>query len=118
MSVDCIFCKIVSGLIPAAKILESDRVFVIRDIHPLAKHHYLVIPKIHVQSLNQLSLDSAHHSLMDAMYSLAVETAKKMGIVDTGYRTVINTGGDAGQTVHHLHLHVIGGEQLSNHFGL
>lgn len=117
MSADCIFCRIASGVIPAAKIIEADRAFVIQDIAPLAKHHYLVIPKIHVQSLNQLSLDSANHSLMDVMFSLAVETAKKFEFSDNGFRTVINTGGDAGQTVHHLHLHVLGGEKLSSKIG-
>lgn len=110
MDPSCIFCKITSGDIPAEKIHEDAETLVFKDIHPIAPVHLLVIPKKHVSSLDQISADAL--PIMQQLYAAVQTTVKKLGLNQTGYRTIINTGPDSGQIVLHLHLHVIGGRKL------
>jgi histidine triad (HIT) family protein len=104
---DCIFCKIVAGHIPSRKVYEDDELLAFHDIAPWAPVHFLIIPKTHVASLYDTSLD-AHQALLGRMLALAPVLARKQGAVN-GFRTMVNTGVDGGQEVAHLHLHVMGG---------
>lgn len=113
----CIFCKIASGEIPAKKILENDQAFVIADLHPQAKKHFLVIPKLHVESLAQAFTEPAQGGeTVGELFAMADLLARQEGLLPGGYRSVINTGTEAGQTVFHLHLHILGGETLKGTF--
>ena len=103
----CIFCKIVNGEIPCKKVFENEMVFAFRDINPCAPQHILLIPKIHLQDLNALN----DHNLAGELLSLVPKIASQEGF--SSYRTVINTGAESGQTVFHLHLHIIAGRNLS-----
>jgi histidine triad (HIT) family protein len=105
MSEDCIFCKIVAGTIPSTKLYEDDDVLVFNDIHPLAKVHFLIIPKQHIESL--ASCTEAHARLLSKITLLAPKLAAEQGL--TGFRTMINTGKSGGQEVFHLHYHIYGG---------
>lgn len=105
MSADCIFCKIASGDIPSKKIHEDEDVIVFNDIHPIAPVHFLIVPKLHIESL--LNCDEQHQDLLGKMLLLAPKLAKEQGL--PGFRTMINTGHEGGQEVFHLHLHVFGG---------
>jgi histidine triad (HIT) family protein len=105
MSADCIFCKIVAGTIPSKKIYEDDDVIVFNDIKPINPVHFLIVPKLHVESL--ASCEVQHQSLLGKMLLLAPKLAKEQGLV--GFRTMINTGREGGQEVFHIHLHVFGG---------
>ena len=109
MADSCLFCRIVRGEIPAALVWEDAHSLAFRDIDPKAPVHVLVIPKRHVSSLNSADDPAALGRLMLA----AREIAEAEGIAEPGYRTVINTGPDAGQSVQHLHVHVLGGRALS-----
>ncbi len=106
---DCIFCKIVEGKIPAAKIAESDHALAFADINPAAPVHALVIPKQHIATLNDVN----DWAVMAPVFELAARVAREKGLVQSGWRAVINTGRDANQLVFHIHLHVLGGRQLS-----
>ncbi len=108
---NCIFCKIVAGEIPAAKIYEDDRAVVFRDINPQAPTHALVIPRAHVASLNEAG--EGEEALLGHLLLVAARVAREEGLADSGYRTVINTGAEAGQTVFHIHVHVLAGRRLS-----
>ena len=110
MSYDCLFCKIINGDIPADIVAQTDHVLAFRDINPQAKTHVLIIPKVHIQSTRELNDDNVHY-LMD-MAVMANHVAGIEGIIESGYRWVINTGDNGGQTVHHIHLHLLGGRQL------
>ena len=106
----CIFCKIISGDIPSTKVYEDDKVLAFKDINPAAPVHVLVVPKVHIESLKDINRENAD-VLMDI--HLAVnKVAEKLGIHDKGYRLISNCGRDAGQTVPHLHYHIIGGVSL------
>lgn len=107
----CLFCGIASGLIPATIVYEDECVVAFRDLHPVAPFHVLVIPRRHVASLQdaQASDGDALGRLMLA----AAHVAREAGFGSSGYRTIVNTGADAGQTVHHLHVHVLAGRRLS-----
>jgi histidine triad (HIT) family protein len=107
---DCIFCRIVAGEIPADKVLETEAVMAFRDIEPQAPNHVLVVPKLHVATLNELV--AAPAGLMDALYAAALAVAHQEGIAESGYRTVINCNADGGQLVPHVHLHLLGGRQM------
>ena len=109
MPEDCLFCRIVRGEIPADTIARTDDAIVFRDINPRAPTHVLVIPKQHVSSLDEASDEIDLAGLM----RLARDVAKTEGIAGSGYRIVINTGSDGGQTVGHLHLHVLGGRRMT-----
>jgi histidine triad (HIT) family protein len=108
MSADpnCIFCKIVAGQIPARKAFEDEELLVFHDIHPWAPVHVLVIPKQHIATLEDVAPE--HEALLGRMLGLAPRLMRELGVVN-GFRTVINTGRDGGQEVHHLHMHVMGG---------
>ena len=113
---DCIFCKMIAGKISAQLIAESEPAIAINDISPQAPIHALVIPKKHIESLNNLS-DDDRRSLLPAMYALADQVAQLKNVRDQGYRTVINNQTSAGQTVFHLHMHVLAGPKLKSGFG-
>lgn len=102
---DCLFCRIVRGEIPAAKVAETEECLAFRDIAPQAPVHVLVIPKRHFASLEEVS----DPGVVGAMALVAQQVARAEGIADRGYRCVINTGTDGGQTVGHLHMHLLGG---------
>lgn len=108
MSTDCIFCKIVAGSIPCKKIYEDDDVIVFHDIHPITKVHFLIAPKLHIESL--ASCEVQHQALLGKMLLLASQLAKEQGL--KGFRTMINTGHEGGQEVFHMHVHVFGGGEL------
>ncbi len=110
MADDCIFCKIRDGEIPADILCRDDHCFVIRDIAPKAPVHLLVIPNLHIESLQGLS--GEERAAIGGMYAAAGQMASDEGVDSTGYRLVVNQGRDADQTVDHLHLHVIGGRPL------
>ena len=103
---DCVFCKIASGAIPTTVLFQNDDVMAFPDAHPKAPIHVLVIPKKHVQSLNQVTDVSIVCNMIDA----AKQVAKDKGIYEKGYKLVINTGKEGGQVIQHLHLHLIGGK--------
>ncbi|HEY2153433.1 MAG TPA: histidine triad nucleotide-binding protein [Vicinamibacterales bacterium] len=107
---DCLFCKIVSRDIPASIVYEDDRLMAFDDVNPQAVTHVLVVPKQHISTLNDLSTD--HDALVGEMVRRAAAIAVERGISAGGYRTVFNTNRDAGQTVFHIHLHLIGGRSL------
>ena len=104
----CLFCRIVRREIPATLVAETDDCVAFRDINPQAPVHVLVIPRTHVASLNE----ATDPRLVGRLALVAAEIAQKEGIADSGYRTVINTNADAGQTVFHIHLHLLGGRHL------
>lgn len=106
---DCLFCRIVRGEIPATVVAETEDALAFRDIDPKAPVHVLVIPKKHVASLS----DTDDVELIGRVMNLAAAVAKQEGIDETGYRTVVNTREAAGQTVHHLHAHVLGGRAMA-----
>lgn len=106
METNCIFCKIANSEIPTELLYESDTVVAFRDINPVAPNHILVIPKKHIESLNELD----DRNLMADLLLGVKEVCKKLGITD--YRTIINTGKGAGQEVLHIHLHIISGRPL------
>jgi histidine triad (HIT) family protein len=106
---DCIFCKIAGGTIPSDRVYEDEQLVVFKDIYPKAPVHLLMVPRQHVESLNDLT--SAHDGLMMHMLRTLPEVARRAGLTD-GYRTIINTGRGGGQEVLHLHLHILGGGRL------
>jgi histidine triad (HIT) family protein len=108
MAEGCLFCRIASGEIPSAKVAETETAFAFRDIDPKAPTHVLVIPRKHVASLSAVSDPAMFGDLL----SLAASVARSEGLEENGYRVVINNGHDGGQTVDHLHLHVLGGRRL------
>ena len=103
---DCIFCRIAAGSLPADIVYQDEQVVVFRDIHPRAPVHLLLIPRIHIASLNELAPE--HDELMAHMLRLLPGLARQQGL-DTGFRTIINTGKGGGQEVFHLHIHLLGG---------
>lgn len=107
---DCLFCKINQGEIPANKVYEDDDVTVFRDTGPQAPTHVLVIPKKHISTINDLQAEDAE--LVGKMFLAAQKVAEQEGIADSGYRTVMNCNEGAGQSVFHIHLHVLGGRPM------
>ena len=107
---DCLFCAIASGDIPAKTVRESSRAIAFRDINPQAPTHVLVIPREHYPDLAALA--AAGDGLLDEVATLADQVARDEGVAESGYRVVFNTGPDAGQTVHHVHAHLLGGRPL------
>ena len=110
MSSDCLFCKIVAGTIPAKRLYEDGQCLSFADINPQAPTHLLIIPKEHIASTARA--EQAHGPLLGHMVAKAAEMARGAGL-DRGYRIVINTGQDGGQTVDHLHLHLLGGRHMT-----
>jgi len=107
MSENCIFCKIAAGIIPTKTVYEDELLIAFPDIHPVAPVHVLVIPRKHLGSVNEASVDDSG-LLSHAMLTLP-KIASKLGVSDSGYRVVMNTGMDGGQSVLHLHWHILGG---------
>ena len=110
MTADCLFCKMVAGAIKPDKIYEDSDVLAFKDINPQAPLHVLVVPKKHVSTLNELTTDNA--DLIGKMFLAARRIAQDAGVAEAGYRTVINCNAGAGQSVFHLHLHVLGGRVM------
>jgi histidine triad (HIT) family protein len=110
MTEDCLFCKIAAGEIPADTILETDKLLAFRDINPMAPTHVLIIPKQHVATINDLAI-SDRETIGD-LYLAAKQIAADEGIADDGYRVVMNCNAGAGQSVFHIHLHVLGGRTM------
>ena len=108
---DCLFCKIVQRQIPANVLYEDERLIAFEDINPQAPLHALIIPKRHIATLNDLG--SGDDAIVGEMMRCAVALAKERGYSERGFRTVFNTNRDAGQTVFHIHLHVLGGRTFS-----
>ena len=109
---DCIFCKIAAGEIPAQKVFEDDSVVAFKDLNPQAPVHVLIVPKKHIQSVAQFQADDKDlvaHIFVD----VAPKLATQLGIANGGFRLVVNTGDDGGQTVHHLHVHLLGGRKMT-----
>jgi histidine triad (HIT) family protein len=107
---DCLFCKIAGGEIPVELVYEDDDVVAFRDINPQAPLHTLVVPRRHIPTLNDLQPEDAE--LVGCMYLAAQRVAADAGVAEAGYRTVFNCNAQAGQTVFHLHLHVLGGRAM------
>lgn len=107
---DCLFCKIVAGDIPSTKVYEDDSVLAFRDIAPQAPTHILVIPKCHIPSVDGINGDNS--AIVAHIFEVIPQIAAQEGLKN-GYRVVSNCGPDAGQTVHHLHFHILGGKELN-----
>ncbi|WP_026893685.1 histidine triad nucleotide-binding protein [Clostridiisalibacter paucivorans] len=107
---DCIFCKIINGEIPSDKVYEDDKILAFNDVDPQSPTHILVIPKEHIESLNHL--DENNIDIIKEIYIKIKEIAKEQGLSDRGYRVVTNCGKEGGQTVGHLHFHLLGGRNL------
>ena len=107
---NCLFCKIIAGDIPSTKVYEDEKVLAFRDIAPQAPTHILVIPKAHIASVAEITAENA--PLVAHIFQVIPEIARAEGL-DGGYRVVSNCGADAGQTVHHLHFHILGGTVLN-----
>ncbi len=108
---DCLFCKIIKGEIPSSKVYEDELIFAFRDIEPQAPVHILIIPKQHIASANELNEENS--AIVGHIFSVAAKIAKSEGIAEGGYRIVNNCGADGGQTVGHLHFHMLGGRSLA-----
>ncbi|MFN3394080.1 MAG: histidine triad nucleotide-binding protein [Candidatus Thermochlorobacter sp.] len=107
---DCIFCKIAAERIPSKKVLSTDKIFAFHDINPVAPTHILIVPKVHIETLNDLTADDAE--LVGHLFVAAKDIAKSLGLDERGYRTVINCNREGGQTVFHLHVHLIAGKPM------
>jgi Diadenosine tetraphosphate (Ap4A) hydrolase and other HIT family hydrolases len=103
---DCIFCRLIAGEIPSRKVYEDDEVLAFHDIHPFARVHFMIIPKQHIASLAECG--PGHERILGKMLALAPQLAKEQGL-DSGFKTLINTGRGGGQEVFHIHIHVFGG---------
>jgi len=108
---NCLFCQVVTKEIPSKLVYEDDRALAFQDIHPQAPVHLLLIPKKHFDTM--LDIQPADLSLLTHLMELIPKLAKEHGLAKSGFRTVINTGSNGGQTVYHLHLHLIGGRQMT-----
>ncbi|WP_213807567.1 histidine triad nucleotide-binding protein [Granulicella sp. dw_53] len=109
MSSGCLFCKIITGMIPAQRVYEDEVCIAFPDINPQSLTHILVVPKEHLSSLAEAGPE--HTELLGKLMAAAAEVAR-IKKLDRGYRVVVNTGAEGGQTVHHLHLHVLGGRHM------
>ncbi|GAA0181932.1 histidine triad nucleotide-binding protein [Clostridium sediminicola] len=108
---ECIFCKIIDGEIPSKKVYEDERVFAFEDINPEAPIHVLIVPKKHISNINELTEEE--EKLIGHIFFVSKKIADEYNIKDTGYRVVSNCGKDGGQTVDHLHFHLLGGRNLN-----
>jgi histidine triad (HIT) family protein len=108
---DCLFCRIIAGEIPADIVHQDDRSLAFRDINPQAPTHILVIPREHIESLDEAG--QRDEATLGHLLRVAARLANQEGLSESGYRTVVNTGAGAGQSVFHLHLHVLGGRQMN-----
>ena len=108
---DCLFCRIIAGEIPSTKVYEDENVYAFRDINPQAPTHILVVPREHIGSVAEINAANSH--LAAKCLEAVAEIARREGLTG-GYRVVSNCGDDAGQTVHHLHFHILGGERMGD----
>jgi len=108
---ECLFCKMVSGVIPCDKVYENEYLLAFRDIDPKAPTHILIIPKKHITTLNEINEND--QDLLGELLLTAKKIAKDEGIDTSGYRTVFNCNSDGGQTVFHIHMHLLGGRQMA-----
>ena len=113
---DCLFCKMALGEMPVEKLYDDHMCFALRDIQPLAPTHLLIIPKRHIPSVNELSDDD--DVLLACMFGAARKLAAGEGLAERGYRLTFNVGPEGGQSIYHLHLHLLGGLQLGSSSGL
>ena len=107
---NCLFCKIVKGEIPSTKVYEDDEVYAFRDIEPQAPQHIVIVPKEHIASTNEINEENS--KVVGAVFAAAAKIAKTEGFAENGYRIVNNCGTDGGQTVGHLHFHLLAGRSL------
>jgi len=112
---DCVFCKIIAGEIPTEILYKDEEIIAFRDIKPLAPVHLLIVPRKHIPSLNEMKEGDA--ALVGRMVAVASKLAQDEGIAEKGYRLAINCGKEGGQLVPHLHMHLLGGRQLSDSLG-
>ncbi len=105
---DCLFCRVVAGEIPANVVASDERYVAFRDIEPQAPTHVLVIPRVHIASLDE----AEDAELLGGLFAFAREVARQSGVAESGYRAVVNTNADAQQTVPHLHVHIMGGRKF------
>ncbi len=108
---DCLFCKIAQGEIPATVVFEDSQIMAFRDLNPQAPNHLLIIPKQHIATINDIQEEN--QALLGAMILRAKKIAQTEGLSEEGYRLVFNTNLNGGQTVHHIHLHLLGGRQMT-----
>lgn len=109
---DCIFCKIIKGEIPSAKVYEDQDILAFKDIAPAAPVHILIVPKKHVSDIMALADNSQRAEIMESVLRAVPEVAKAAGVAENGFRLINNCGREGGQTVMHLHFHLIGGKDL------
>ncbi len=107
---DCLFCKIIAGEIPSGKVYEDETIYAFRDIAPQAPTHILVVPKLHIGSVGEITPENS--AVVAHIFEVIPEIARQEGL-ENGYRVVSNCGSDAGQTVQHLHFHILGGKPLA-----
>ena len=107
---ECLFCNIIEGKVPSDKVFENEWVYAFRDISPVAPQHILIIPKQHIASVNEITTENS--AMVAKVYEAAKEIVQMLGITEDGYRIVTNCGEKAGQTVFHLHFHLIAGREL------
>ena len=110
MADDCLFCRMASGAAQVPKVQDDDLVFAIKDIHPRAPTHVMIIPKQHIATARDLGPE--HGLLLAHMFATATQIAKDLGVSEKGYRLTFNVGDEGGQTIYHLHLHLLGGRRL------
>jgi len=115
MSHSCDFCKIISGEAKAEIVYHDEQATAFRDLHPVAPTHILIVPNKHIESVNALEPEA--EQLIGHLFSVARQLASEAGISQSGYRLIINTGPDGGQTIYHLHLHLIGGQRMRHPMG-
>ena len=106
----CLFCKIVAGEIPSTKVFEDNEILAFRDIDPQAPQHIVIVPKTHIASANEITAENSH--LVAKVFEAAAKIAKEQGFSENGYRIVNNCGEDGGQTVGHIHFHLLAGRNL------
>ena len=109
---DCLFCRIVSGEVPSTPVLERDTIYAFRDIAPVAPVHVLIVPRAHIDDARDVTGEDG--GLVAEMFDAAGEVARAEGVADSGYRLIFNVGPDAGQSVLHLHMHLVGGRPLGS----
>lgn len=107
---DCIFCKIISGEIPSQILFQDEQATAFRDLHPVAPTHVLIVPNKHIASVNDVTAED--ETTLGHIYTVAKQIAAQEGITEKGYRLITNTGPHAGQEIHHIHMHLIGGQRL------
>ena len=108
---DCLFCKIIEGKIPSEKVYENKDIVAFKDIHPKAPIHILIVPRVHIDSLEKI--DESNVNILGPIFLAAKEIAKQQGILERGFRTIFNCNKEGGQLIYHLHLHLLGGRPLT-----